>query len=101
MCGSSSCSTCPLTNSYPKGTTCAHVEYAHFDKAIEIVQRWSNEHPQKTFLTDFLEKYPDVPLAKNGFPSICPYYLGYTKEQYSNCSLTCEQCWNTPIEDKD
>lgn len=100
MCENNSCSTCPLTKSFPKGTVCIHTEYTNLDKAIKIVQKWSNEHPQKTFLTDFLEKYPNVPLAKNGFPSICPYELVYTKEPYAGCGTrTCKQCWNRPIED--
>ena len=82
-----------------KGLSCSDFIVQQPKKAIEIVQRWSNEQPPKTFLTDLLEKYPDVPLAKNGYPSICPHHLGYTKEDYINCgSSTCQQCWNTPIE---
>lgn len=85
-----------------KGLSCSDFIVQQPKKAIEIVQRWSNEQPPKTFLTDLLEKYPDVPLAKNGYPSICPHHLGYTKEDYINCgSSTCQQCWNTPIEESE
>lgn len=99
MCESYSCFECPLS-SKTNGTkkTCRVFENCYPDKVIEIVQKWSNAHPPKTFLTDLLEKYPDVPLAKNGYPSICPHHLGYTKEDYVNCgSSTCQQCWNTPV----
>ena len=93
------CYDCPLSSSNNGiNISCAFLEANYPNKAIEIVQKWSDGHPQKTFLTDFLEKYPNVPLAKNGYPSICPYELGYTKEEYINCgSLTCKQCWSTPI----
>ena len=100
MCESYGCFECPLS-SKTNGTrkTCRDFENCYPDKVMEIVQKWSDEHQQKTFLTDLLEKYPDVPLAKNGYPSICPHHLGYTKEDYINCgSSTCQQCWNTPIE---
>lgn len=93
------CGNCPLSSSNNDiNISCTSLETDYPDKAIEIVQRWSDEHPQKTYLTDLLEKYPDVPLAKNGYPSICPHHLGYTKEDYINCgSSTCQQCWNTPV----
>ena len=103
MCHKNSCDVCPLS-SFSNGTNkiCRVFENCYASKAIDIVQKWSDKHPQKTFLTDFLEKYPNVPLAKNGYPSICPYELGYTKEEYINCgSLTCKQCWNTPIESEE
>lgn len=74
------------------------MEHNNPEKAIEIAQKWSNEHPQKTYLTDFLDKHPNAPLA-NGIPSgICPYYLGYmTKKEFNECSTNCQKCWNTPI----
>lgn len=99
MCEKTPCDKCSLgSNSNCTNKTCRVFENDYPNEAIEIVQKWSDGHPQKTFLTDFLEKYPNVPLAKNGYPSICPYELGYTKEEYINCgSLTCKQCWNTPI----
>ena len=41
-----------------------------------------NNYNDKTYLTDFLDKHPNAPLA-NGIPSgLCPYYLGYmTKKE--------------------
>ena len=27
-------------------------------KAIEILQKWSNEHPERTYAQDFFEKFP-------------------------------------------
>lgn len=81
-------------------------------KAIEIVEEWSRNHPQKTFLQDFLEKYPKAPLESDNTPKVCPYQCGYTLEtmcgrtsetrcgkyiykEYRNCI----ECWNRPMED--
>ena len=74
-------------------------------EAMESVQKWSNKHPQKTYLTDFLDKHPNAPLD-NGYPRfICPYYLGYmTEHQSEDCPQNqqdCEWCWNTPLESEE
>lgn len=97
------CADCPLNSlNNGIGISCTSLETDYPDKAMVIVQKWSNEHPQKTYLTDFLDKHPNAPLAKNGYPSICPHHLGYTKEEYINCcSSTCQECWNTPIEESE
>lgn len=100
MCERTECSECPLgPNLNGTNKFCSDFEQLYTSEAIEIVQKWSNSHPQKTYLTDFLDKYPNVPLA-NGIPSgICPYYLGYmTKKEFHECSTNCQKCWNTPIE---
>lgn len=103
------CDDCPLSSSNNGiDISCASLEANYPNKAIEIVQKWSDGHPQKTFLTDFLEKYPNAPLEENGTPRFCPYDLdlGYmtkedcymmTKEDFDDCSQYCKQCWNTSI----
>lgn len=47
--------------------------------AIKLVEQWSKEHPRKTRLQDFLEKYPNAPLTLDGrkFPKACAQNLGY------------------------
>ena len=62
-------------------------------KAVAIVEKWAEEHPQKTILTDFLEKFPKANLNNEGIPAICPHYLGYKYE----CDKCCIDCWNRPI----
>ena len=44
------------------------------EKAIEIVQKWSDEHPKKTYAQDFFEKFPKAPKdksAKSEYPDAC------------------------------
>ena len=99
MCERNQCDECSL-GSKSNGTykTCRVFENDYPSEAMKIVQKWSDEHPQKTYLTDFLDKHPNAPLT-NGIPSgFCPYYLGYmTKKEFEECSTHCKKCWNTPV----
>lgn len=64
-------------------------------------QKWSDEHPQKTYLSEFLKNYPNAPLNNNGTPeSICLYDLGLMSydDGIDNCD-NCVKCWNQIIED--
>ena len=65
---------------------------------LEYVQAWSDAHPHKTYLQDFVEKFPHYELSKKGIPRICRDML-YTNMR--NCSgIKCVDCWNEPMEDK-
>lgn len=59
------CANCPL-NSSNNGTngmtSCSDFETFYPEKAIAIVQKWSDEHPQRTYLTEFLKHYPNAQL---------------------------------------
>lgn len=48
-----SCSDCPLcNNNNGEGLSCATFEMYYPEKAISAIQRWSDEHPPKTSLTE-------------------------------------------------
>lgn len=93
------CSECPLSNQN-NGTSefmsCITFEMYHPEKAIAIVQKWSNEHPPKTYLTEFLKNYPNAPLEDDGTPNFCPYRLGLMS--IDDCDGNCIKCWNQLIE---
>lgn len=95
------CSNCPLcSNNNGEGLSCPDFEMFYPEKAIEIVQKWSDENPQKTYLTDLLEKYPNVLLKDDGTPEgMCPHQLGL-KNSIADCKIgyDCVACWNQPIE---
>lgn len=99
MCENSKCKDCLMRRlNSDKNVFCEQFEKHNIKAAINILQKWSDEHPQKTYLTDFLDKHPNAPLT-NGLPSgLCPYYLGYiTKKEFDVCSTNCKDCWNTPV----
>ena len=57
------------------------------------------EHPRKTFLQDFLEKYPKAPLDRDGTPRACPEIFGYLPLDYvERCGGDCIACWNQPLD---
>lgn len=63
---------------------------------VGIVEKWSKDHPPKTRLQDFLEKYPNADMEKEGIPDVCCAKLGY------NCSChkySCIDCWNEALEE--
>lgn len=96
------CSECPLSsqnNGTSDSMSCITFEMYHPEKAIVIVQKWSDEHSQRTYLSEFLKNYPNAPLEDDGAPEICLSSLGLTN--YNGCrnGITCLECWNQPIED--
>lgn len=104
MCEERTCSKCPLNKlSEVKECTCTEYTLRFPKKAEEILTKWAEEHPQKTMLQDFLEKYPNAPLKKDGTPQyVCPYQLGYDKSDdciYEDTYTCCKKCWNRPLED--
>mgnify|MGYP000303004493 FL=1 len=95
------CSNCPLcSNNNGEGLSCPTFEMYYPEKAVKAVQRWSDEHPQRTYLTELLDKYPNVLLNDDGTPEgICPHQLGL-KSSIVDCKngYDCPKCWNQPIE---
>lgn len=83
------------------GVTCTDLEMLYPEKAIAIVQKWSDEHPQKTYLSELLKNYPNVKLRDDGSPerNLCPYQLGLMDENDCEKYHNCVKCWNQPIED--
>ena len=95
-------SECPLKFTQNGITiTCRRFESLYPEKAIAIVRRWSNAHPQKTYLTELLEKFPNTPLTDDGTPKgMCPHQLGL-KDGIADCKIgyDCVECWNQIIEE--
>lgn len=66
---------------------------------VNTVEQWSKEHPQRTRLQDFMEKYPNAQICESGLPSACCKSLGYCKS-CDPVGNNCEVCWNMPVEDE-
>ena len=63
--------------------------------AMETVQKWSDEHPEKTYAQDFFEKFPKAQSNSDGAPHVC------RKRIYGGeCpDIECYECWNEPMEE--
>lgn len=96
------CSECPLSsqnNGTSEFTSCITFEIFYPEKAIAIMQKWSDENPPKTFLSEFLKHYPNASLEDDGTPNFCPYKLGLMVTDDCRKDGNCVKCWNQPIED--
>lgn len=68
------------------------------ERAVDIVETWSAEHPQETRFTYFLKCFPNAILLEDGVPlRVCPHFLGICKDKCSSMR-NCKECWNRPLE---
>lgn len=72
------CTDCPLSvKNNGTGVSCESLEIHYPKKAVEIIQKWSDEHPPKTYLSEFLKNYPNAKLRADRTPQgACLYDLG-------------------------
>lgn len=72
-------------------------------KLIEAIQKWSDEHPKKTYEQDFFEKFPKAQVCSDGSPFVCRKRIyGGIHSTLENCDYTgaCYKCWNEPMNDE-
>lgn len=93
------CSNCPLcSNNNGEGLSCPDFEMYYPEKAVKAVQRWSDERPQKTYLSELLKHFPKIELNNKGLPKwICPHELGLKDIDCDGTDNYCAECWNQPI----
>lgn len=70
------------------------------EKAIEIVQKWSDEQPKKTYAQDFFEKFPKAPKDKS-FEGKCPWACRMGIYGGECPHIECTECWNEPMNDEE
>lgn len=58
------CKTCPLHVLDADYEKCQTILRNNVEKAAQIIEKWSKEHPEKTRLQDFLEKHPNAKAKK-------------------------------------
>lgn len=101
MCKSfkTSCDGCPFHNEKDNDCLMLMMDYLP-DNADEIVDKWASEHPVKTYMQDFFEKFPDAIKEKSGEPVPCigPIY----SELYGKpCPAgKCFECWNQEMKEE-
>lgn len=92
---------CPMVGRCEDALTKISIEDAA--KVIEILQKWSDEHPRKTYAQDFFEKFPKAQSNSDGTPFVCRerIYGGIHSATLEDCDYTgaCKNCWNEPMEE--
>lgn len=99
------CEECPLSSdNNGVGECCTDFEMLYPEEVIEVVQRWSDEHPQRTYLSEFLKNYPNAEL-NHGVPRVCLKKLGAVsgcaKTKKGDLYISCYSCWNQSIEERE
>lgn len=70
---------------------------SNVEKLDAIVEQWLEEHPQKTYMQDFFERYPNAPRNLDGDPKAC------RKNLYGGSSCegkSCKNCWREVMPDE-
>lgn len=98
------CRTCGLSRyNNGIGISCRNLEAQNADKAIEIVEKWAEEHPPKTRMSDFLEKFPRARVLKYGYGKyieICPANIDNTRTCPNGECKKCKfEYWNEEVEE--
>lgn len=98
LCNNKKCDSCGLSQKN-NGTEfyCQEYTLKHPEKAVEIIEAWAKEHPEKTYRQDVLEKFPNSYFKANNVPSVCRRYL-YGIDTKPKCDGKCYDCWNEPME---
>lgn len=95
MCKASvECDRCPFGNF---SGSCSIFVRAHPAEASAIIDKWCAEHPQKTYLQDFLEKFPNAQVNFGNASIIC---ASYVYGDALTCKGRCAECWNTVMPDE-
>ena len=93
------CRTCPISsNNNNCRVGCRELESIYPWRAIELVQKWAEEHPVKTIAEDFFEKFPNAPKDED-VPKPCAKHCGYVDDCPEG--VTCNECWKQPLEVKE
>ena len=94
MCNGSDCCECPLfTNNNGKNVNCKILEKEYAEEAVEIVEKWSADHPVKTRQSEFLKMFPNAKFDDEEIITICPKSIdGKLKSDEVCYSMTCRQC---------
>lgn len=64
--------------------------------AVEIVEKWSEQHPRRTRKSVFLEQYPEALVLDGGTLSACPVlFSSEYRNAYGGCASpygSCAEC---------
>lgn len=101
MCKNSGCNNCKVSDLieslFRDDFSCKNA-FKNLHKCLAIVQEWSDEHPIKTRMSEFLKMYPNAITIYDSL-NICPMYVDKT----FNCQQGCVECkkeyWHSEVED--
>ena len=92
------CIKCPLYDLTCDSGSCQDAIYEKPDEAEELVRKWCEEHPAKTYFDDFKEKFPDAPGIYDGkVIGICIKAIYGGTQGFECKSGNCAKCWGSEV----
>lgn len=93
ICSETDCKDCELYKTCHATTLMNDEEQFNPEDFIKAVDKWCAEHPTKTYVQDFFEKFPDAYRCVNGTPDPCRNYI-YSRGDICSKDGECFKCWN-------
>ena len=62
------------------------------ESVVQIVERWSAEHPRKTRQSEFLKQWPNAKIGSEGTVAIDPCIFDTTVRNGRCIATSCAQC---------
>lgn len=99
--GEERCKNCPISiANNGRDVSCTNFPTKYPQEAIEIVQKWSDEHPIKTRQSEFLKMFPEAAMSDDVI-FICPRQVDMSFT-CRNASQYCYECkkgyWFSEVE---
>ena len=102
MCRSYNCESCvkcpcdDINNGFDM--TCDCLEAENPERFVDIVERWSNEHPKKTRQGEFLKMFPNAKIEE-GCLLICPIHCDKNEKCGAGRCVDCrKKYWLSEID---
>lgn len=86
------CEGCRIDEAKPVMSECVLWMIENPEKTVEIVERWSQEHPRKTWQSVFLEQYPEAWVDEDGCLRVCPNGISPWHRSEDGECITADKC---------
>lgn len=96
------CADCMLFSDHSgHNIDCYRLEREHPEKAVKIIEKWSKEHPQETYLQYFRKAFPALGRKTDEFIAYNYCVRLYFSGEDTCCQYAgdCLSCWNRAKEE--
>lgn len=91
------CEICPCGENCLLSLGFENIGVPELEKTLE---KWAEEHPEKTIADDFFERCPNAMKDDMETPYACAKHCGYHAPTYcERIPQRCAECWRRPLEE--
>lgn len=92
------CNGCPLY--IREVQRCRPCDFYLSGNIDEVIDKWALEHPIKTYMQDFFEKFPNAPKNEYRTPKMCPHQIYPEIDANYRCCENCLKCWSQEMKEE-